>query len=197
MHRCCGGQQAIHSREWAYGAQASPFGSDIGSNWQDSIRIRLLCMIQPLFQSCRLGRVGRADLFDASADFPQHQHTQEKFTLIDGLKPFQNLRIGALPFPGLAENDRVQQIAGHKFTLRPKSWFRSNRSSGPPSGIRKRCSLKDGLLAAFPIRAWRRMRRCSSSIDTPCRPACALSLFTTLSSICLTISCAILKSCYQ
>ena len=60
------------------------------------------------------------------------------------------------------------------------------------SGICLRKSLKEGFGLDGPTSAWRRILRCSSSMEMPCKPARSLSFLTTVSSICLTMSCGIM-----
>src|SRR5436190_8816215 len=195
MFECRGCQQCIHRWHWLIDPQPAPtIGNSLG-NCQQPVTVFPFKAFKPFFQGGRGCFISPADPFKASSDFPQSQDTEINVTAQLCFEPCPNAAGSSDTLAQLADNICVQEKAAHRSASRGRSFTLEKSLAVPASGIERRKSLNELLPPLLPNRASRKIRLCSSSAETPWRPARSFSLRTTFSSISLTINCGI--SCYQ
>jgi len=161
---------------------------------QNMIRIRLHQALQIFLKPRRSLSVISPLQFDPHTDFTQRDHTQIKSLRQMVTKPpLHALVTSPSPFQ-FRDHICVQQITSHSnSTLRwaPVSLDRSGRkSSGHASPSFIKNSTKLGRFTSALERASFKIRRCSSSADTPCASARRFNFRTSTSSRFRTSNCA-------
>src|ERR1035437_6176954 len=192
VNQCRRRQEGIEGGHRLQQAQTTPLVGHTLVHRQDAISKLGREALEPFLQGPCLGLVAHPNPLNTLPDLTEHQHTHIKFFGGGALNPVAHPGITAIRFPEFAQDVGVEQEAHHSSMGRSSCGPRTKSLSSPTLGIESKYSLNEGFFLEAPTSAARRMRRCSSSIDTPCWPARSLSFFTTFSSICLTINCGIM-----
>src|SRR6478672_8398905 len=122
----------------------------------------------PALKGSRLKRIAPPDEGDATADLREGDDAQEQLPLVPQAKPLRKPRVSALAFAQLGNNVGVEQISLHDQSRSEGcSGRRAKSSSSPMSGMMRR-DLRSGNSSSGSRRARRKIRRCSSSAETPC-----------------------------
>ena len=194
-------QQTICGRDRLVWRKAAPANGDAGGDRQNAIRELTLCLLQPPLKVTGLLGVTKGFARNPRTDFSQGDHADSEIFGRLGIKPAPHRHGASFPSAEFRKDIVVQQKAHQSSRLIGgrsgrfiRGSFRSNIhwSSSASSGAESRCSLK---LSAFlvPSSASCKMRRCSSSAETPCSTARRFSFLTKASGMFRTSNWAIPK----
>jgi len=185
------GEQKIMRWQLGSGYEATPTIRDLDIHREYVFRKFSQNLVEPSLDYMSLLDIRASYVFDAFPDFPQRNHTQCTQARIVCHRPRLDATVCAVFFPQLGNEIRVEQVAHQISTSRRLHSRRSvpNSKSGAilPSSLMR--SNKVRLLpasSAAGASAACKIRRCSSSVDTPCAAARSFSDRTTSSGIFLT-----------
>ncbi len=204
----CGCQQRIHIRQPIVRTQTSPNLSFIKTNLKNPAHKNRHDFRQRFFENKRLCRIFGADFLYPSAYFPHRKDTQIMRFRRVMKKPCADARIRPATFANFANHVGIDEKHGADVQSSSTPWsrrgglalrgsLRSKSQSFSPlvspvpeicSKLRTRVSF--AVFSSCP-NASCKIRRCSSSAETPCSAACCLSLFASASGIFLTSNWAI------
>ncbi len=195
--------QTIHIRQLFVRTRAAPNFTFIKTDLKNSSLENGDDLPERSFKHSGLHRIFGPDLHHTSADFPHSQDTQ--IVRLCGVmeKPCAYGWICPLPFADFANHVGIDEKHGDYFPSPNKPWsargglafrgsFRSkSQSSESPVSPAPMISNKLRILVSFDFfsscpSASAKIRRCSSSAETPCSAARCLSIFASASGIFLT-----------
>lgn len=198
--------QRIRIRWSACPDQPSPSICDAESDRQDVVRKCHKLLRQPFLKGHGLAQIPATTIFDAAADFSDRDHAQSALQGIVSERPSEDASVGEVLLAQFGDEIRIEQIP-HQNSLRfpfPDFRSRSNSKSGAILPSSKNASNKVRGLSPASVAtvgtsssAALKMRRCSSSADTPCRAARCFNDFASASGTFLTSNWAMPSHCYQ
>jgi hypothetical protein len=189
MHQRRCSHQAIRIRQPFAKALPPPLLRDQTRDRQNPVSKLRKRRDQPLLKNIRLFGIILPLQFDSITDFAQAEHAEVEFRSVHLFPPSQHVRIRAATFADFGEDIRVQQeTCHHSSGGRLKTDLgRSNKTSSSTSESAERWSLKSyRAVWPTPRSCSAKIRRCSSSLDTPCAAARSSNAFTKASGISLT-----------
>jgi hypothetical protein len=141
--------------------------------------------VQPPLQGPRRGRIPGAQRLDPAAQFHDGQDAEKKILGRHGRKPSHHRRT-PLRSSEFGNDVGVDEVALQQVTFRWRSRCRENGSAGSladPWGMETRCSAIVPPRDFRPRRAFLKILRCCSSMETPTRAARRRNVPTTCSSM--------------
>jgi len=195
--------QTIHFRQFPLRTQTPPDLSLINTDPKNPPLVARRNFQKPFLKCGGFPIILCADLFNAFSDLTQGQHTEVIQFRRMGLKPCTHRRVCPVTFPDFGnhvgidqEHAENAQSSNSPWSLRPgqalRGSFRSkcqsySSSAAPDSASAVSARFIPSLV--FPTvsaMAFAKIRRCSSSVDTPCAAARSFRDLTTSSGIFLT-----------
>ena len=181
-----GSDKSVNPRLRLSCGQPSPAVRNCFGDWENASRELLSSAKEPFLEDASLQRVFHAFEFYPATNLGERHYANHQGIALLCSNPFFNAGLTLLPAQ-LRENVRVKQPLHHSPMSRVGHGSRSGRgSSSTTNSSESKCSLKDVASPAFTSSASRKMRRCSSSVDTPCSTARFFSFLTSASDIFLT-----------
>src|SRR5436190_21699942 len=173
-----GGKQTVFRRDRTQSAEPPPFLCDFQRDRQDALGIQMRELRNPFHQ--RVGHLWIRATFQRCAphQFPNQEHTQKILISGNCCRPSVHLRRAPFFLSQLRQDVSVEQEPIHSATLRGLRFRLRKMLSSSTSGIVRRKSIK-GMDGTSPTNERRKIRRASSSADTPSAAALARSLRTT------------------
>ncbi len=169
--------------------QSAPFLRDPIRNWKNSASKLDHCGFQPSLKNCRLHGIFSALKFDSIPNFTQAKHADVQICRFHSAPPPHHILICTAAFANFGKHIRVQKVAAHKSKAGRLEELlgRSNNTSSSTSERAARWALKSYRAAWSTLLSFSaKIRRCSSSVETPCAAARSFSAFTSSSEIFLT-----------
>ncbi len=194
-----GSEQQILGRQSGLGNKSSPAVGDIGGNHENVVRKQDELLAKPFLDRNGLSQIPQPRIFNSTADLSNGNDAQRALHGIVSQPPSKNASVCAMLFPQLGDKISIQQIvhqssASRRFHSRrlfpnsksgailPNSKMASNRFRG--------FSTTSVEAAGASLSASLKIRRCSSSAETPCSAARRFKDFANSSGIFLTSNCA-------
>jgi hypothetical protein len=200
VHHSGGRHHAVRVGQSFFKIQAAPLFRYQMSHGKNSIPKLRNRSFQPSLKNFRLHGIFLPLEFDSKTNFAQTKNADIQVICGDLIPPPHHIRICTATFANFRENIRVQKVAFHSSRggRLERLLGRSKDTSSSTSESAERWSLKS-YRAAWSARPSfsARIRRCSSSAETPCSAARSFSAFTSVSGIFLTSNCAMSAQCYH
>ena len=190
-----GGDQRIRIRWSGCRNQPSPSIRDPKRNGKNVGGKHFELLPEPFLERDGLGQIPKTTVLNSTADFSNRNDTQSTLHGIVSQRPSEYTSICAVFLAQFGDEIGIQQIAHQKpfRVLFPDFRSRSNSKSGAILPNSKKASKRVRGFSAtsmeatgMSLSAVLKIRRCSSSAETPCSAARCFSLFASASGMFLT-----------
>lgn len=154
---------------------------------------------QPLLEDVHLAAIGGPLVFDSTPDFCQSHHAECAQARVICHCTSLDATVRVVASSQLGNEIGIEQVAHQSSTSR-RCQFRSSRPNSKSGAISPNCliwSKRFRFSSTAPARACCKIRRCSSSAETPCSAARSLSVFASVSGMSRSNNCAGDQKCYH